>query len=146
MWLYDNSKLKHSPAFTEPLEKTEWHFQSQLLASKGQLVHSEELSWEVTDHEAGRSARGRRLEVFSQRSWCLQGSTSQSEIKILRQRAWCSLAEEIRTSPAGMMGKRWRRHQRENPPLGTGNGRGGEQRRQRGAPDTTQTGELFWSY
>lgn len=46
MWLYDNSKLKYSPAFTEPLEKTSWHFQSQLLASKGQLVHSEGPRWE----------------------------------------------------------------------------------------------------
>lgn len=114
MWLYDNSKLKCSPAFTESLEKTGWHF--QLLASKGQLVHSEGPSWEVTDHEAGRSARGRRLEVFSQRSWYLQGSTSQSETKTHRQRAQRSLAEEIRTSPAGMRERRWRKHQGESHP------------------------------
>lgn len=116
MWLYDNSKLKYSPAFTEPLEKTGWHF--QLLASKGQLVHSEGPSWEVSAHKAGRSARGRRLEAFSQRSWDLQGSTSQSERKTHRQRAQSSLAEEIRTNPAGMRERRWRKHQREAHPQG----------------------------
>lgn len=83
MQLYANSKLNYSLTFTEPLEKAGWHFQSQLLASKGQLLHSEGTSREVTNHEVERSALGRRPEFFSQRCQYLQGSISQ-----IRRKNW----------------------------------------------------------
>lgn len=63
--------------FAETLEKVGWHFQPQLLASKGQPLPSKGTSWEVTNHEVERSAWGRRLQFFSQRWQYLQGSICQ---------------------------------------------------------------------
>lgn len=120
MKLYADSKLKYSPTFTEPLEKAGWHFRSQLLAPKGQLLHSEGTSQEVTNHKVERSAWGRRLEFFSQRCQCLQGSISQ----VRRKKGEGSVPGPHlsrrsidRTSPVGITGFtwRWRKHQREAP-------------------------------
>lgn len=146
MQLYANSKLKYSAMFAEPLEKAGWHFQSQLLASKGQLLHSEGTSREVTNHKAERSAWGRRPEFFSQTCQYLQGSISQEE-KMWRQCARSSLVKETnrQNKSCGENGVHleMKKAPRRNPTLELGNGRRGERRRQRGATTKDQPRELL---